>query len=454
MRNPKIRADWDTIKASYWFRPTLYVLLAIGIAVALLEVDHVVALPQRTSSVWWFYTGSEQDAGILLETIATSIMTVAGVTFSMSIAALTMASQTYGPRLLRGFMRDAGDQTVFGTFLATFAYCIVVLRSLHSTREVPILAVFFATLLALASVAALIFYIHHLTRSMEPESVIDSVGRELDSCIEHLYPEHETAQHGGAGDGAAPDLDAIRENGERVKCAPSGYVRVIDTNALVRIAAHRDLVVLVTKQPGYYAAPQDTLAIASPASHLNDDAREELRHAFMLASQRNMMQDAEYGVNQMAEIVAHALSPGINNPFTASLGVDRLSQSFSRLAMRDLPSPYRRDAAGNVRVIAYPATFTHLLEQGFGSVRNHIGASAVVFRRLIAAIAAISQHAFRREDRTCLRQELVRILDTAQANLKITADWESIRDEARVAFAVLDAGENPPPAVITSTKER
>lgn len=454
MRNPKFRAAWDTIKASYWFRPTLYVIGAIGIAVALLQVDHVVALPRRTSSVWWFYTGSEQDAGMLLETIATAIMTVAGVTFSMSIAALTMASQTYGPRLLRGFMRDAGDQTVFGIFLGTFAYCIVVLRSLHSVHEVPILAVFFATLLALASVGAFIFYIHHLTRSMEPEAVIDSVGVDLDHCIQTLYPAHGQAPHESGEAHDDPDIEKIRDAGERVKSDGGGYVRVIDTGALVRIASQYDLVVLATKQPGYYVVPEDTLAIVAPAWKLNDDIRRQLRKAFVLSMRRNMMQDPEYGVNQMAEIIVHALSPAINNAFTAALGIDRFSQSFTRLAMRELPSPYRYDGASKLRLIAYPASFAHLIEQGFGPVRHYANRSTVVYRRLITAVAAIAQHVRREEDRTCLRRELVRILDAAQANITVDADWQSIRDEGHVAFGVLDAAENPPPTVITSMKER
>lgn len=454
MHNPKVSAAWNTVKASYWFRPSLYVIIAIGIAAGLLQIDHTVALPRRTSSVWWFYTGSEQDAAILLETIATSVMTVAGVTFSLSIAALTMASQTYGPRLLRGFMRDAGDQTVFGTFLGTFAYCIVVLRSLHNAKEVPVLAVFFSTLLALASVVALIFYIHHLTRSMEPESVIDAVGGDLDRCIEHLYPEHATAEHTGGDVRVEPDIGAIRDGGERLKSFGSGYVHVIDTNALVRLAAAHDLTILVTKQPGYYVVPEDTLAIVAPKSRVTGDLRRKLCKAFMLAPRRNMMQDPEFGVNQMAEVVVHALSPGINNPFTAAIGVDRLAQSLSRLAMRELPSPYRHDHTGALRVIAYPATFVHLADQGFGPIRHYAARSVVVYRRLIAGVAAIAQHAFREEDRTCLRRELVRILDSAQANLSIVSDFENVRDEAHKAFAVLDAGENPPPQVLTSMKER
>jgi uncharacterized membrane protein len=454
VRSPKIRADWDTIKASYWFRPSLYVIASVCIAVALLQVDHVVALPRRSSSVWWFYTGTEQDAAVLLETIATAIMTVAGVTFSMTIAALTMASQTYGPRLLRGFMRDAGDQTVFGIFLGTFAYCIVVLRSLHNAKEVPILAVFFATLLALASVAALIFYIHHVTRSMEPESVIDSVGHDLDVCIDGLYPERSAAEHKGSDGRTEPDIAGIRDRGERIKSDAGGYVHVVDTNALVRLATRHDLTLLVTRQPGYYVVHEDTLAIGAPASRLTDEVRREVCRAFMLADRRNLVQDPEYGVNQLAEIVVHALSPGINNPFTAALGVDRFSQSLARLAMRDIPSPFRYDNGGALRVIAYPVTFVHLVEQGFGPIRHFASTSAVVYRRLIAAIASVAQHAFRDEDRACLRRELVRILDTAQANIKLAEDFESIRDEAHVAFAVIDAGENPPASVLTSTKER
>ena len=450
----KAANQWQTVKASYWFRPSLYVLGGIALALALLEIGHLAPLPRRSSEVWWFYTGSEQDAAQLLGTIAMSILTVAGVTFSMSVAALSMASQTYGPRVLRSFMRDAGDQTVFGIFLGTFAYAIVVQRSLHSPREVPILAVFGATVLALVSVGALIFYIHHITRSMEPESLINAVAADLDRCIDDLYPEHtgraETRENGKA----PPDIETIRDTGARLKSDRCGYVQVVEADTIMRLAVEHDVTVLILKQPGYYSVMEGSLAIVAPKERLTRSLEQQLRETFALAGERNMMQDPEYGINQTAEVIVHALSPGINNPFTAAIGIDRLSASLAKLAAREIPSPFRYDDGGRLRIIAYPVSFTHLLKAAFGPVRRSARSAEVVYKRLVTAIAEIAQHAYREEDRAELSRELNAVLAGARRNLELDADWDGVRERGEAAFEVLEAGVNPPPSVITSMKER
>src|SRR5690606_13717490 len=106
----------------------------------------------------------------MLTTIASSMIGVAGVTFSIAIAALTLAAGQFGPRLLRNFMRDLGNQIVLGTFVSTFLFCLLVLRVVRDAGAdsfVPHVSITSALVMALAGIGVLIFFIHHIAMSLQ-----------------------------------------------------------------------------------------------------------------------------------------------------------------------------------------------------------------------------------------------------------------------------------------------
>ncbi|HYG76399.1 MAG TPA: DUF2254 domain-containing protein, partial [Planctomycetota bacterium] len=178
--------------SSYWFVPTLMALLAFCLALGCLHLD-AQWRDEEVLESGWTWSGGATSAQQLLGTIAGSMITVAGVVFSVTIVALTLASSQFGPRLLTTFMRDLGNQIVLGTFIATFLYCLMVLRSIRvDPPYVAHISVTVALVLAVLSIAVLIYFIHHVPTSIQAERIIASVGRDLDETIEQLYP-------GGAG---------------------------------------------------------------------------------------------------------------------------------------------------------------------------------------------------------------------------------------------------------------
>ena len=198
----KIRRLWSNLQASFWLVPSLIVAVSIVFAVALIEVD------SGGSELWlarWpriFGAGVEGARG-MLSTIAGSMMTVVGVTFSMILVVLALASSQYTSRILRNFMRSRITQVVLGIFAGIFTYSLIVLRTIRGGDEgafVPSLALFFGFVLALGGVVALMFFIHHIASSIQASSIIASVAQDTIAAIDRLFPE--TLGQGPGHDGS------------------------------------------------------------------------------------------------------------------------------------------------------------------------------------------------------------------------------------------------------------
>ena len=214
--------------------PGLLVLLGIGLALGLIQLDLIFADTLR-GKTWqpWLNTGAEGARG-MLTAIASSMITVAGVAFSITIVTLSLASSQYTPRILRNFMRDQANQVVLGAFVAIFAYCIVVLRTIRGGAEangggfVPLLAVAFAVLLALLSIGCLVFFIHHVAASIQASSILQDITRETRDAIEHLFPE----KFDGAEENL-PGEKTLRDRDWRpVGAEETGYLQHVNPDGL------------------------------------------------------------------------------------------------------------------------------------------------------------------------------------------------------------------------------
>jgi len=431
-----IRHYWEKLRTSYWFVPAVMTAIAAVLALAAVSAD------ENFQEHWlieagWLYTGSADGARQLLATVAGSMITVAGVVFSITIVALSLASSQFGPRLLRNFMRDRGNQIVLGTFIATFVYCLLVLRTVRGQDGsifVPHLAVTGAVLLALASVGVLIYFIHHAAVSVQAPIIVANVGRELQNNIDTLFPEDlghaPEDQESKAGRQAVPEhLDS---DARPVSANCDGYVQVIDNDQLMEIAVEHGLLVRVVHRPGHFVMKGDPLALVCPPPEKEVESR--LCDAFAIGNQATPTQDVEFAVNQLVEVAVRALSPGINDPFTAAACVDQLGAALARLAGRKIPSPYRHDREGQLRVIAYPLTFADVADTAFRQIRQNGRSHAVVLTRMLETIAAVGKHTRRADDRCALRHHAALVRECADALPQaadrddVCARYEAIRE--------------------------
>ena len=399
----------DVLRHSYWFVPTLMALLAMLLAGAMIAWD-TWAGPVWLDRVPWLYAAHPGGARLVLSAIGGSMITVAGTVFSVTIAAVVYASGQYGPRLLTNFMSDRGNQVTLGTFIATYLYCLLVLRTIRSPDEagsgvgfVPNVALLVGVVLALCSIAVLIFFIHHVPSRIHISSVIEDVGARLLTDIDQRFPRFigapVVAGETAAGPVAVHDVPDVfggapdgshRARPAAIAATGTGYIQVIDDGALLARASAHDLVLRLHYQPGDFVHVGRTLLEAWPPERCTDETIDALAAAFAIGARRSALQDLRFLVDELVEIAARALSPGVNDPFTAVTCLDWMGAAMSDLAGRDLPSHLRVDADGALRVIAHPVTFERFLEQSFGAMAQYCAADMIASLRYLRALGDVS----------------------------------------------------------------
>ncbi|MBD2185628.1 DUF2254 domain-containing protein [Aerosakkonema funiforme] len=438
----KLLKLWDSLHTSYWFVPTLMAIIATALAIAMLTLDRV-DLSGPIEQLGWVYTGGPEGARTVLSSIAGSMITVAGTVFSITLVALQLASSQFGPRLLRNFMQDTGNQVVLGTFIATFIYCLLVLRTIRGEDYdvfVPQISVTVGIVLAIVSIGVLIYFIHHASTSIQASHVISEVGNELDKAIERLFPEKigQDTKHIGR------QIDEIPTSFDREACAIvavcSGYLQAIDDNKLMEIAQQKDLLLRLNYRPGKFIFRGTKLVMVWPGKLVNEKLAKEINSAFILGRQRTEQQDVEFLVNQLVEIAVRAISPGVNDPFTAIQCIDQLSAALCCLAEREFPSPYRYDDDNKLRVIADATTFVHLTDAAFNQIRQYSKPDVAVVIRLLEAIAIIATHTQNKNHRDVLLRHAETIKRSSDREISEEYDRFCIQERY---LAVVKALNNP-----------
>jgi uncharacterized membrane protein len=433
MATVRARNWWDTLISTLWFVPALMTAASMGLAAGVIALDRAKGVDVR----WFFlYSGGPEGARSVLSTIAGSMITVAGVAFSVTMVALSLASSQLGPRLLRNFMKDRGNQVVLGTFIATFVYCLLVLRTVSETGEqfVPHFGVTVGLVLALASLVVLIYFIHHVALTLQADHIIGVVADELDHAIVHMYP-------GGMGDGAPPErIPEMKERERELRgqrparvCLPaSGYVHALDVDLLMKLATKHDLVIRILSRPGRYVHDGTPVAEAWPAS-VDSSIEKKVRSAFMLGRTRTSQQDVEFAINQLVEVATRALSPGINDPFTAITCVDRLSTALLHLMRRDFPTRFRVDGEGSLRVIADRPDFAGIADAAFHQIRQSGAAMPAVVIRLLDSLSLLLEHATTDEHRRALERHVELVRRAGMRESEERSDREDMEERAEDA---------------------
>jgi uncharacterized membrane protein len=421
-----LKRFWSDLRSSFWFVPSLIVAVSIVLAMALIEVH-------STESTQWlarwprlFGAGAAGARG-MLSTIAGSMMTVVGVTFSMTLVALVLASNQYTSRILRNFMSDRVTQVVLGIFAGIFAYCLIVLRTIRSGDEggfVPSLAVFFAVVLAMGGIGILIFFIHHIAASIQASSIIASVADETMVAVDRLFPG--TLGRGPVDDDEDQALLTLPERKwQAVQVKGNGYIQSVDHAALMRLARERKTIVRMERGIGQFVVQNTTLASLALEDPPDQETIAALHAIFSISRHRTVEQDIAFGIRQLVDMALKALSPGINDTTTAVMCVDYLTAILARLAPRQIPSSYRYED-GELRVIAKGPGFEGLLAASFDQVRSNAGGNVAIMLRMVGAFQTIAGRTVNASRRRALREQVQWIAELAERTV------ESAHDRARI----------------------
>ncbi|NQX15724.1 DUF2254 domain-containing protein [Rathayibacter sp. VKM Ac-2857] len=377
-------------RESFWFLPTLFGILAIALAFGLIELDRLL-IRAGIQDLPLVEDLSATGGRAILSAIGGTMLGVAATSFSITISVLATTSSAYGPRLVRNFMADRGNQVVLAVLTSTFLYSLIVLRSVHTEEDatlafVPVVAVGFAVVLAVGDVAVLVYFIHHIALSVQVTTLQKRVLGELEDVIAEL-----------SGEGERDPREEPFPAGGVVLAAPrAGYVEQLEIERLVALGARHDAVLRVLAQPG------DHVLAGDPVLELvgGGDLEEAALAAVVIADARTPHQDLRYAVQQVVEIGVRGLATGTNDPYTAVSALDALTGALVELCGSDGPRTRFRDVDGVARLWCSWPTAADLLAEVYLALRAYALDQPLVVRaglRLAQRLEPVARGAARTE---------------------------------------------------------
>ena len=430
----------EELRTNLWLVPSLEVLLAVLLFAGTYALDRAAyghSLPSFVIST------TPDGARQLLTTVAAAVITVVGVVFSIMIVALTLASTQFGPRMLRNFIRDRGTQHTLGVFVATFVYAILTLVSIGTGHAdfVPAISITVTLLALVLDMGVLIYFINHISTSIQLPQVIASIARDLVGAI--------------AAEGARADVGVVEsslslqeierqmaESGSVVRTPRSGYLQFVDYATLVRLASSYNAVIRLHHRPGHFLVAGQPLASVWPPQAAASVAR-SLERGHLTGPYRTLAQDIAFAVDQLVEIAIRALSAAVNDTFTALTCIDWLGESLCRIAGEWSPTQVHRDRSGQIRVISAAISYKRLVERAYEKIRQASGGMPAVMIRQLDALAKVMEYATTSAQRDVLIEQAERIQRLSGETVHEPADRADVTRRYEAVLAARVAAERP-----------
>jgi uncharacterized membrane protein len=422
-------SEWrrESLRTNLWLVPMIEVVAAIALYFGTHAID-LAAYRGNLQLPSWVIFGTADAARQILTTLAAAVITVVGVVFSITIVTLTLASTQFGPRMLRNFIRDRGTQFTLGTFVATFVYATLVLISIGprgSGRDfVPHLSITVSVALVTVSMGVLIYFIHHIASSIQLPRVIASIAGDLSHAIDLESTATPSATELGP---SVPELlTRMDENGGTVPAPSSGYLQFIRQETLVALATEKGAVIRLLHRPGHFLVGGHPMATVWPLQ-ATDAVSEALRRSHITGSNRTLAQDLAFAVDQLVEIAIRALSPAVNDTFTAMTCIDWLGDSLCKVTRRWRPIYIHRDAHGYVRVITAHVSYRRLVERAFEKIRQAGRGMPAVLIRQLEALEKIIDDTTLSEQRELLLEQATMIYRASEESVQEPSDRADVK---------------------------
>ncbi|MCU9850228.1 DUF2254 domain-containing protein [Defluviimonas sp. WL0024] len=304
----------------------------------------------------WLMSLDAASAHTILSVVATGAMTALALAYSLTLVVFTLAASSIGPRLLKRFTTERANQVTAGLLGGTFLYAIIALGL--SGAEVPRLATVGAGMLAIASVVQLIWFVRTVAQSVSIDDELAKIAARLERDLTRLKDNSALSVE-------LPDAKSFHVAAKTVQ---AGYLAQIDRDALVRLAKAEDIVVQVGHTPGEYLF--EGAPVISVSRPVDEQTCESLQTAVRQEPARSDAGTVHFSLNLLVEIALRALSPGVNDTFTALAVSDMLSGALAGIAQTKPRPEVILDEAGRPRVISPGASIRRLFDQAFSPLRR------------------------------------------------------------------------------------
>lgn len=418
----RFRKWMGQISESFWMLPGVMVVGGILLAMVLVAVDRSGAFPDWLANSRWLYNGGGTGARILLGAVASSTIGVAGTVFSITIAALSLAAGQMGPRLLRNFTRDRGNQFTLGAFLGTFSYALMVLRTVRTQEEglfTPHLSLSVAVLLAFGCVATLVYFVGHMANRISVDTVIDLVSTDITEAMSALTVERPNIDQPG---------DAFWGDAIAVADSRRGYLQQLNEEALAEWAAEQGTTLRLLVRRGDYIFPGAPVALMTTNVAGAEDA---IRRNTALGASRGSSGDSEQTVRQLVEVAVRALSPGINDPHSAMSVLDRLGDALCDLAGKIIPNGVY-EVNGNIALVVPNVSYRSLCDVMFHLIRQNSEGSTALLIKLSEILAVVATCEPEPDRLAVLAEHAALVSEDAQRTVGNPSDLRDI--QSRLAY--------------------
>jgi uncharacterized membrane protein len=432
----------EALRTNLWLLPSLEVLLAVLLFAGTYALDRAAYHGDFTLPSFVIQNNAD-GARQILTTMAAAVITVVGVVFSITIVALTLASTQFGPRMLRNFIRDRGTQHTLGAFVATFVYAILALVAIGNGAAhpfVPNISITVALLALVLDMGVLIYFINHITNSIQLPQVIASIARDLATAI---------GAEGWRGDSHAVPATSLSlaeierqmvESSGVVRTARSGYLQFVHYDTLVRIASNANAVIRLHYRPGHFLVEGHPLATVWPPDAA-DAVTRSLERAHLTGPYRTLAQDLSFAVDQLVEIAIRALSPAVNDTFTALTCIDWLGESLCKIAAEWSPTQIHRDEGGQIRLISAAVGYQRIVERAYEKIRQASRGMPAVMIRQLDALEKVMEYTTTGAQRDVLVEQARRIQTANNESVPEAADRADVSRSYEAVLAARAAAE-------------
>jgi uncharacterized membrane protein len=447
---------WDAIRDSFWFVPSMMCVGSILLALGCTSLDGPSESLFLRFAPWVAVTTPAARSS--LSAIGSAMVSIAGIVFSVMLVTLSITSSQYGSRLLRTFMSDRVTQFALGMLVGTSLFAMMSLAGIQESPEgmsTANVSVIVGLGLAIASLAVLIGFIHHVASLIQAPNVVAAVANDMNASFERLFP---TRLGKGAREDTRKDLrlnDDTRGSG--VSSQKEGYLQAIDLETLMSIAELDDLFIRLHVKPGDFIEMHQSVLEVWPCEAIVLDHKvpesiaprdfgevfaHRINETMITGQRRTPRQDAECALEELVEVAVRALSPGINDPYTAIACIDRLAAALGRVAERAMPTPLRTDDDGVPRIWTRTTKFGDLMDTAFNPIRQHGGKCVAVAIRLLQAFTRIAGHVSTEEQRDVICRHAEMLRHDFRAAVEQPEDGDDFEHRYQDLISVIEAPDD------------
>lgn len=424
---------WNELKATFWFVPILIIILSILMAIGFVYTDQIFTF-SRSGLGRFFFVNNIDSARSILSTISGAMIGVAGTVFSVTLVALTLASSQLGPRLIKNFMYVRLNQIVLGSYISTYLYCLIVLNSIQASNEytfIPSFSILVAIIATIANIILLIVFIHQIAVSIQADKVISDVSNSISKQVKVLFPKKIGDELDAEENLNVNTVKLKYANIISIKSSKNGYLQYIDGESLMKIMINLESLFEVNYRPGDYLVEEIEIGKLYTNEKIEDEILEKILFQFVIGKTKNSQQDFEYSIQQMVEIAARALSPGVNDPFTAITCIDNLTATMCYLAQVNFPSKYRVDDTNEIRIIADIIDFEGVLDASFNQIRQFSAGSTAVIIRLMEVLLIIHELASKESYKQAIRKHMNMTLNVGKESIDEHHDLKDLIERSK-----------------------